>query len=223
MAILNFYIMGDCHADIFVAAIHENRDKIIRYPDTNRGDDVFVVPQGMDVRFVGATLHNVVREFPPGFFKPSIGDTVIYIYGELDCRVSIPRQLEKGRTLDEVVEDLAKRYVEWVLQHKVEHGTRPIISCVIPPSDVRPATEDVGQQIGTRAERVLNTKSLNAAIKAECELHNVLFLDFYDHYALDDGSLNQELAAGRHIGWTDNLGTEIGKLLESNKDGWDNG
>ena len=202
----NIWVVGDCHAHMFFT----------------------VIPLERIIRLAGCRLHWVLGEFPVHMFdhpdgwinRPKDGGyAVIYMFGEVDARWSIIRQIEeKGRALEEVVQDLAKRYVEVVLRHKEEYNIRPIISCVIPPSDVGP---EVGQQLGTRAERVLSTKSLNAAVKGECDSQNVLFLDFYDHYALEDGSVNHEFTdTQRHICWSDHIENELDKILKSNKDGW---
>jgi len=48
--------------------------------------------------------------------------------------------------------------------------------------------------IGDDNERVKYTRLMNILLKQQCEINNFVFLDVYDYYSEEDGTLNYELS-----------------------------
>jgi hypothetical protein len=161
------------------------------------------------------TMHRVGRDKMIPNWKPcSSRDTVVFSFGEVDCRAHIGKQIALGRTENEVIDTLTKDYmntIRAIARCRVSVVTvippRVIVVAVIPPT----ARKDYEANylnggfpfVSSDEERVRYTKSVNARLYELCRQSNFIFFDPYEPYTRDDGCLRRELSDGNvHIGDT---------------------
>ena len=125
-------------------------------------------------------------------------DTIIVLFGEVDCRCHIKRQLLAGREYKEVLDELVTAYGRSISLNVDEFSKlRVIVSC-IPPPTARADFENIYGPIthefpfvGSDAERAMFTRDMNDLLKVHCRTKNYDFLDFYDDYTrVEDGMLD---------------------------------
>jgi hypothetical protein len=149
------------------------------------------------------TMHRIGRDKVIVNWKPcNVNDTCIFVYGEVDCRAHIGKQIELGRTEDEVIDTLTKDYIDTI--RAIAH-CRVIIVAVIPPTarkDYEASVPNGGFPfVSSDEERVRYTKSVNNHLSELCRQNNFVFFDPYEPYTRDDGCLRRELSDGNvHVG-----------------------
>ncbi len=121
---------------------------------------------------------------------------VIYVFGEIDVRCHIGKQRDlKMRDEKEVIETLAQKFIEAVLKNPYQS----IVYNVIPPTLDGGGNPDYPAW-GSLSDRVRLTKQLNEELKRLCNQNQIYFLDVYEAYSREDGSLRIELSDGNvHI------------------------
>lgn len=159
------------------------------------------------------TMHRVGRDkMVPNWNPCSQRDTVVFTFGEVDCRAHIGKQIELGRSENEVIETLTKDYIETI--HDIRN-CRVIVVAVIPPTarkDYEASVVNGGFPfISSDEDRVRYTRSVNNHLFELCRKYNFIFFDPYEPYTREDGCLRRELSDGNvHIG-------DTRKVLESFK------
>jgi hypothetical protein len=132
-------------------------------------------------------------------------DIIIIIYGEIDCRCHIGRQVALGRKLEEIVDTLVVGYMQTITQYEFKNV---IILAVPPPIPIEDFERRHGGPIrhhlpfvGTDEERVHYTQSVNMKLQQECERHGFHFLDPYDTYKRENGVMEFSKSDGtNHVG-----------------------
>ena len=151
------------------------------------------------------TMHRVGRDKEIPNWKPcSPRDTLVFTFGEVDCRAHIGKQIELGRTEEEVIDTLTKDYIDTV--RRVSQ-CRVIIVAVIPPTarkDYEVSVPNGGFPfVSSDEERVRYTKSVNNHLYELCRQNSFIFFNPYDPYTREDGCLQRELSDGNvHVGDT---------------------
>ena len=127
-------------------------------------------------------------------------DIVVYQYGEIDCRSHVGKQILLGRDLNEIIETLAEKYIQSIVNNKNQRNIHIIISCV-PPARNKESFESIHGEItheypfvGTNEERKLYAELLNKTLKDKCLQHGFYFLDYYDYYTDEENMLKYELS-----------------------------
>jgi hypothetical protein len=124
---------------------------------------------------------------------PSADDVTCWCFGEIDCRCHIVRISIRDvfeRTMNDVVTELSRKYVRRI----AKYPGRKIICSVVPPSDLADSPEyPISGELRMRARATQMFNTFNWWLCQEC---NVEHCNFYDAYALPDGSLNQSLSDG---------------------------
>ena len=180
------YIHGDSHAMLlfkdFNVSSHEN---LFEY---------------------GATMHRIGRDgiLPKHRSKHISKDsTFVFVYGEVDCRAHVKRQIEAGRTADEVCETLVAAYFKTIKSNITTYKSIIVVG-VPPPASEADHTHTHKPAIpflGTNAERVEYTRLLNTYIEAACRTYDYTFLAPFENYTRADGCLEYSLSDGCiHIG-----------------------
>jgi len=140
------------------------------------------------------------------------GDTVIFVYGEVDCRGHIMKQKRRQNcSIQSIIEKLAANYLKTLIKYKSQYNNVSVVVFnVVPPTNYGLKPPYI--RSGTLQQRVEITKQLNSELKKNCDQNGILFLDTYDHYANPDGSMILSLSDGRmHISHLKNH-TNIEKL-----------
>ena len=128
-------------------------------------------------------------------------DTVIYQFGEVDCRCHVGKQRLLGRDTVDIITELTQNYIMSILLNKQMYNNIKIIVCCIPPpimcKDDTSRTESIINPypvVGTDSDRVIYTKMANDYLCSYCKNVGFTFFDYYDYYADKDGLLRLELS-----------------------------
>lgn len=151
------------------------------------------------------TMHRIGRDKSIVNWKAcNPDDTVILTYGEVDCRAHIGKQIESGRTEDDVIQQLTQAYIDTVRNVAACHV---IIVAVIPPTtnaDYCKENPEGGFPFSSSdIDRVRYTRKVNEHLELLCKLNKFAFFSPYEHYTREDGCLRREMSDGNvHIGKT---------------------
>jgi len=122
------------------------------------------------------------------------------VYGEIDCRCHIQRQIDAGRDEDQIIEELVTKYVAIVRKAASITGARAIILGVIPPTEQAeyehlngPITHEF-PFVGTDADRVRYTKKVNTLLEKMSSSNESTYLYLYPYgkYERENGTLKYE-------------------------------
>jgi len=125
----------------------------------------------------------------------TVDDVVILCFGEIDCRCHVHVQAAlPGRSLDEVVQTLADRYLDRVVSLDV-HGARVgVLSATPPTTAARTAGNPDFPVAGTDAQRAAYTRQLNLRLQVGCSRRGLLYVDTHSQYQDENGMLDVALA-----------------------------
>jgi hypothetical protein len=127
--------------------------------------------------------------------------TVVYVFGEIDVRCHIGKQRdEHNRNIDEIITTLATSYINTILENQSHYNKlQSVIYNIVPPFK-NCISHSKYTVYGTTEDRISLTKMVNNTLKKLCDQHGIHFLDIYDNYAAEDGTLRIELSDGNvHI------------------------
>jgi len=158
----------------------------------------------------GTTMHRVGRDgvIPKHLVSHNSEDsTFVFVYGEVDCRAHVKRQIEAGRTAEEVCDTLVTAYFKTIKANITTYKSIIVVG-VPPPTDRADHTHTYAHKfkpelvfVGTNAERVAYTRLLNARIEAACFEYGYMFFTPFANYTRADGCLEYSLSDGCiHIG-----------------------
>lgn len=129
-------------------------------------------------------------------------DTVIFAFGEIDCRCHIKRQCVDGVSYQTVIDNITNNYM-----HAIDANIRQYSSlraCVlsITPTVVKNQNAENPEYpyVGSDDERKCYVKYFNKTLLEKCAKQNYTFIDVHDAYADCNGFLKKELSDGNvHI------------------------
>jgi glycosyltransferase involved in cell wall biosynthesis len=177
------YIHGDSHAMLLFKDFDVPNENLFEY---------------------GTTMHRIGRDglIPKHRASHMSKDsTFVFVYGEVDCRAHIKRQVEAGRSVDEVCETLVSAYFK-TIQSVIISYKAIIVVGVPPPVDAADHTHRHDLPfLGSIEERVLYTRVLNSHIEDACLSAGFTFFAPFENYTRADGCLKYDLSDGCiHIG-----------------------
>lgn len=122
------------------------------------------------------------------------------LYGEVDCRCHVQRQIDLGRLEDDIIQELVDKYWNTIVNNVVEYK-KVIIVAVIPPTQQAEYEHLHGPIrhefpfVGSDVDRVRFTTKMNALLEKYCnENPDYLFFDPYSYYRREDGTLKFEFS-----------------------------
>ena len=123
------------------------------------------------------------------------GDTVIYVFGEIDVRSHIGKQRDRHRrNLTDVIESLIAEYIKAISENRKNYNRlTSIVSAAISPTDGG-GNNSQYPRYGTIQDRVAINNLLNKQLLKACQTHGILFLDFRRPYTTAQGTLRQDRA-----------------------------
>jgi len=173
------------------------------------------------------TMYSVGRDTHIYNFKPEHNNKnqiFCLVYGEVDVRCHIGKQVEKGRAYESICTDLVSAYIK-TIQALIKEYKAIVLVGISPPvamEDHLPCkTHSVTAQgplpfVGTNSERVKCTAYMNMLLKIACTSHGFIYFNPYDIYTRDDGCLKYELSdTCIHIGESSYFLDEFNKLYHS--------
>ena len=126
-------------------------------------------------------------------FSINDNDTVIFCFGEIDCRCHVHKYKEN---FTEVINSIVDKF--FITINRI-HQQRPQIKIciynVLPPVKKGTVPENPDYPyLGTDEERKTYTQYMNLKIKESCARHNFIFFDVYNDYCCENGFLKTELS-----------------------------
>jgi hypothetical protein len=126
-------------------------------------------------------------------------DLVCLVYGEVDCRCHIQRQINNGRNEDDVINELVNNYFR-TIKNNVNDNVKVIIVGVIPPTKQNDYERIHGPIlhefpfIGKDEERVRYTQKVNILCEELSKSNGYIYFNPYSYYTREDGTLKYELS-----------------------------
>lgn len=131
---------------------------------------------------------------------------IVMVYGEVDCRCHIQRQINMGLNEDDVIYNLVNNYFGTIKNNATIYK-KIIIVGVIPPSRQNDFEKIHGPIthafpfVGSDEDRVRYTNKVNKLIEEFCNINGYVYFNPYHYYASEDGNLNFELSdTSCHLG-----------------------
>jgi hypothetical protein len=126
------------------------------------------------------------------------GDTVIFSFGEIDCRCHIYKYITEGNDYKQIIDNIVKNYFIQIQNavNAFEHLTTVVYN-IVPPIQKHNTPENVRYPyLGTDDERKTYVLYFNKKLKQMCIENNFLFFDIYDKYTDSNGFLDKSLSDG---------------------------
>lgn len=129
-----------------------------------------------------------------------INDIIIFVYGEVDCRCHIQRQIDMGRNEDDIINELVTNYMRTIKNNITVANVNIIIVGVIPPTK---QTDYEGHHgpimhefpfVGSDESRVRYTNKVNKLLEELANDNKYIYFNPYSYYTRDDGTLKHELS-----------------------------
>lgn len=124
---------------------------------------------------------------------------VCLVYGEVDCRCHIQKQINLGTKEDDVIFNLVDKYFT-TIQNNIKICKKIIIVAIVPPVQ-RNEYEDIHGKIthefpfvGTDDERVRYTRKMNTLLKQKCEENGFVYFNPFEYYEKENGTLKYTLS-----------------------------
>jgi lipopolysaccharide biosynthesis glycosyltransferase len=143
------------------------------------------------------------------------------VYGEVDVRAHIGKQVHYGHHHKSVCRELADNYFKAIKANIVQYKAI-IVVAIPPPVDPKDHTlpghnhDEPLPFIGTNSDRVIYTNDLNALLEEMCNEHGYYFFNPFDIYKRSDGTLNYDMSDGCiHIGKNAHFLRQFNTLLSS--------
>jgi hypothetical protein len=155
------------------------------------------------------TMHRIGRDNKIINFNNAEHDSnsiICLVYGEVDCRCHIQRQIDIGRNEDDVIYELVVNYFN-TIKNNINNYKKIIIVGVIPPTR-RYDYENINGPIlhefpfvGTDEDRCKYTIKVNKLIQELCNKNGYIYFNPYYYYTRDDGTLKYEFSDSiQHLG-----------------------
>ena len=130
------------------------------------------------------------------------GDTIIFCFGEIDCRCHIHKYVNSTKAYQSIIDDIVEKYFDAIA---LNISVSPVLFknvCVynvVPPIHEHntPQNEEY-PCLGTDQDRKNYVLYFNKKLKEKCSQNNYIFFDIYDKYADSDGFLIKDLSDGHN-------------------------
>lgn len=135
-------------------------------------------------------------------------DTVIFCFGEIDCRAHIYRFVNDNTSYETIINCIVAKYFESIKKNIQQFNSiKTIVYNVVPPSNVHfiHNNDEYYSKIlvkekneipwkGSNEDRKKYHVYFNKRLKDECIKNNFIFFDVYDKYCDKNGFLQRELS-----------------------------
>lgn len=131
------------------------------------------------------------------------GDTVIFCFGEIDCRCHIHKHITDSNDYKHIIDSIVHNYFMKIKDAiSMFDNLRTVIYNVVPPIQKYNTIENPEYPyLGSDEERKMYVLYFNEKIKQKCAEYHYVFLNIYDKYTDNNGYLNKSLSDGNlHIG-----------------------
>lgn len=132
------------------------------------------------------------------------GDSVVFCFGEIDCRCHIHKHITNENSYVMIIDDIINNYIEAIKEITDTCGVKLKNTCiynVVPPIEKHNVWENPAYPyLGRDEERKKYVLYFNKCLKEKCRENNWSFIDIYDYYIDNNGFLNKKYSDGNvHI------------------------
>lgn len=136
-------------------------------------------------------------------FNIKDNDTVIFCFGEIDCRCHIQKYLTNNNSYQTIINNIISNYINAIKINIDNCKVKLKHVCIynIPPTIPKPPSSNAKfPLLGSDDERKEYGLYFNKCLKEKCIENNWIFFDVYNSYIDDNGFLNKKLSDGNvHI------------------------
>ncbi len=159
--------------------------------DTIGGNDILLdfktYRLGPHTAYNAITKWDIIESFLKNSVKPS--DSVMFCFGEIDCRVHLQKQSElQKRPLEDVVSECVQRY--FAVFEKAKHYGHQLLAWNVPASSLNNVGYGEYSTYGNCKQRNEVISLFNKHLKRLCEKNGVIFISIFDKLVDDDGLTN---------------------------------
>jgi hypothetical protein len=124
------------------------------------------------------------------------GDTVIFCFGEIDCRCHIHKHISESTDYKQIIDTIINNYFIKIKNAvDVYNNLKIVIYNVVPPIQKYNTVENSEYPfLGTDEERKSYVLYFNEKLKQKCVEYNFCFFNIYDNYIDSNGFLNKSLS-----------------------------
>ena len=131
-------------------------------------------------------------------FNIQNGDTVVFCFGEIDCRCHVYKHINETTTYQYIIDNIVDNYFEAIKINIVTSELKLKNVCVyniVPPIQRYNTHENPEYPyLGNDEERKEYTLYFNKKLKEKCAENNYIFFDIYDKYIDENGFLRKDLS-----------------------------
>ena len=131
-------------------------------------------------------------------------DTVIFCFGEIDCRCHVHKHVTTEKSYREIIENLVQEYIKAIEISVNTSGLTFKNVCifnVVPPVQRHNTGENPEYPyLGSDEDRKGYVLYFNSLLKSHCSIKQFVYFDVYDKYCDINGFLRKDLSDGNvHI------------------------
>lgn len=130
------------------------------------------------------------------------GDTVIFCFGEINCRCHIHKYITKSNDYKQIIDTIVHNYFIKI-KNAVDNfdNLKTVIYNVVPPVQKHNTVENPTYPfLGSDEERKLYVLYFNKKLQQKCIEYKYVFFNIYNYYIDSNGYLNKSLSDGNvHI------------------------
>lgn len=148
-----------------------------------------------------------------GRYNVNNGDTVIFCFGEIDCRCHIHKHIKEGNNYKQIIDTIVNNYFTQIRKAvNMFNNIKTVIYNVVPTVEKHNTGENPSYPfLGTDNERKTYVLYFNEKLKQKCIEYNFVFFDVYNKYIDSNGFFNKSLSDG-HVHIRD--GIHLKKFVE---------
>jgi hypothetical protein len=125
-------------------------------------------------------------------------DTIIFCFGEIDCRCHIHKHVNKNNSYKDIIDSIIENYFD-AIDKNIENLNVTLknicVYNVVPPVEKKNTAENKDSPyLGTDEERKMYTLYFNKQLKIKCAKKQYIFFDIYDKYTDVNGFLSKKLS-----------------------------
>lgn len=127
------------------------------------------------------------------------GDTVIFCFGEIDCRCHIQKHIRSENDYKQIIDNIVYNYFVQIKNAIYTFDNlKTCIYNVVPPIEkhTNSIQDAYFPQLGTDEERKTYVLYFNEKLKEKCMEYGFIYFDVYDKYTDSNGFLNKSLSDG---------------------------
>jgi hypothetical protein len=199
---MNFYTVGDSHSIVFSKSKYFTKLFWLGGLTMNRIGREIINFKSIDACPIEPVHYSI----------PNDG-VLLVSFGEIDVRNHIHKQVELGRTIDEICNTLVSGYINCILMNRELNEYNNIAILAINPP--RRGDDQSIEMKGSDDQRKSYQLLLNSYLSRYCKEHSLYFLDLTSYYSDVDGFLDSNKRdASVHLIFSDYMEESIEKMLD---------